>query len=299
MAVAEPTLAAGGQAGTATVSRQLPGVPLLLGAENEADLDTLTGLLEEARKDPRGALARLLALKDDSLMEEGFRAISMGWATVAPAECAVWVSSVADPDLQAEAALGLSAVWSGKDGAATIGWVRTLPEGRARDMALVETAAGWSTVTPLPALESYLALPPERALDQALDELLWRAIERQPEQTLARLDKVEGPRRDPLLEAALIANTHEKPADAWRQATLIKDPDAGLRVRQVALGRIAEANPGQALALFTEAGSPRLLVAPIVESWFPADPEATLRWIQGLPSEAHKAAAREVITPAE
>jgi len=288
---------AGASRSAAVVYRELPGVPLVLGAESERELDVLTELLELARKDPQAALARLRDLGEDGLLEEGFRAIAMGWATFAPEACAEWVSGVADPDLQAEAALGLSAVWSAKDGRAAVGWVRTLPGGRARDMALVESAVGWSGVAPTPALEAFLALPEERAMEQALDELMWRAIEKQPEETLARLGALENPRRDELMEAALISNTLESPADAWKRATLITDPEAVLRVRQTALARIAEDDPTGALALFAEAGSPAALVAPLAVSWFEADPDAALRWIEGLPSEAHKREAREVIAP--
>lgn len=279
--------------------RRVADAPLLLAGNTEAEIDRLAELLEVARKNPAAALKQLNDFKEDGLLEEGFKAIAMGWAQTAPTACAGWVSSIPDSDLQAGAALGLSAVWAAKDGSATLTWLQALPVGRARDMALIETAVGWANTDVGPALEAYLFLPREAALDQALDELLWRAIDKQPASTMARLERLESPRRDLLIEAALISRSIEKPEDSFKQAVRIQDTEAVLRVRQNSLAKIAESDPARAIQLFTEAGAPAALVPPIVVSWFETDSAAAMDWINTLPTEAHKTAARRALLPPE
>lgn len=277
------------------VMRRLEGVPLLLQAEDEQELDHLTMLLDTARTDPKAALAWLANPEHDGDLEEAFKAIALGWAETDPEGCSRWVSAIPDENLQAQAALGLAAVWSSKDGEATLTWQQTLPEGEARDLSLVETAVGWSKTAPAPALERFLTLEPETARDQAIDELLWRAVELQPTATLDRLSRLEQPRRDELLQDTLISNAMERPADSWREAARIVDPEAAQRVRIVALGSIAAEDPARAQALFKEAGSPVALAVPVAVNWFENDPDAVLQWMETLPTEEHKQAVREAL----
>lgn len=166
--------------------------------------------------------------------------------------------------------------------------LRELPEGDQREAFQRSLVERWAALDPRGALRHFQRFPaadPEGRLSGVVFGTWGRA---DPAAALIEaMRRDDGPARHAAVEAVILAQCGEDPADAFALLNnLPEDACDRLELRAQVLRRWAENDPEAAVAAisdlsFSESGA---LSVKLAEGWAEKDPGAALKWVEGLPS---------------
>ena len=236
-----------------------------------------------AFRDSQRALAELATLTDPDLRSQSLVAISAGWGKRDPQAVAEWIASLESEEDRLDAALGLVPGWADSAPESCLDWVQSRPPGTLREVAMVELADAWVTRAPEVAFRRFLTLENEGGRERGLHVIVSQWALDAPEIAVASLSQDESPRRDEMLEAALVSLTNQDPELAWKYSDRFADAETVEHVRSMALEAMAEERPQDALRWAATGGNGEVLLAGIARGWALNDEAAATRWIKSLP----------------
>jgi hypothetical protein len=273
---------------SATVHGPRPSKPAVASAfpsdSSSESQNFLPALQALASSNPKKALANLAAIEDPDLLSLALAAVGSGWAQEDPLAAAKWVAGLPTEEQRGEAGAGLISVWAASAPTECFGWAAQHPPGHLREESLVKLADVWGSSDPQEALKGFLTLEVDGGSDRGLRAIVSRWVIDEPSvavEQVSGLDK--SPRRDDLLQAALVSLSSQDPELAWKYSDRVSDRKSIEHVRGVALKAMAETRPLDALKLAETAGNSEALLAGIARGWAVTDDDAAEEWIASLP----------------
>lgn len=257
--------------------------PAFSGDLNSDPQPFLPALAEIASHDPRKALANLAAIQDPDLLPPALAAVASGWARLDLHAAANWVAGISSESQRSEAEAGLISVWAASDPANCLAWIVQHPTGNLRDESLVKLAETWCSNDPQEALSRFLGLEIDDGSRRGVQAIVSQWAKDDPAAVgyIGALD--ESPRRDEILEAALISLASQDPELAWTCSDRFTDQKYTDRVRGMALESMAGTRPQEALELAESGGNGETLLAGIARGWFASHDSSAMEWIDSLP----------------
>lgn len=273
-----------------TVARNDPRLALSWAREHDDTPDNrllMTTIMSLAMTDPELAAAEARTLPDQRTRDNVLASVVGGAAHKDPMAAVAYLSEIENPQARLNSIEQIAAAWATQDTADAAPWLQSL-EGAEQAIALDRLGMHLAETNVDAAIALLDTVPDAKPMSLKNRIAMKLATDRSFEDALAFIDRYEGDRDYPQLQASVFAVLVQKdPGRAIQMARSIENPQARDQIYVNVISQRAASDPRSALQWLDKIQNPAQVSSAtqsVASNWFSRDPYAASEWLQSLPN---------------